>query len=77
MAYFKLPKETVLLACQSFLDDKDNHDKDKEGNFLYIDIIEIQRLYDLLKSNVYNHVQSVELETFEVELLSQYFDKEV
>ena len=46
--------------------------KDKDGSFLYVDIIEVQRLYDLLRSNVYNHVQSVGLETFEVELLSNY-----
>jgi len=77
MAYFKLPKETVLAACQSFLDDKDNHEKDKDGAFLYVDIIEVQRLYDMLKSNVYNHVQSVGLETFEVELLSNYFSEVV
>jgi len=77
MAYFKLSKEPVLAACQSFLDDKDNHETDKDGAFLYVDIIEVQRLYDLLKSNVYNHVQSVGLETFEVELLSQYFDNGV
>ena len=75
MSYFKLPKETVLMACEAFLADKDNYEKDKDGGYLYIDVIEIQRLYDLLKSHVYNHVQSIGLETFEVELLSQYLQE--
>lgn len=75
MAYFKVPKETVLLACEAFLADKDNYEKDKDGGYLYIDIIEIQRLYDLLKSNLYNHAQSVGLESFEAEMLSGYLGR--
>jgi hypothetical protein len=77
MAHFKLPKETVLMACEEFLADKDNYEKDKDGSYLYIDVIEIQRLYDLLKSNLYNHTQSVGLESFEAEMLSGYLGKDV
>lgn len=72
MAYFKIAKENVLTACEAFLADKKNHERDDVGQYLYTDILEVQRLYDLLRSNVYNHTQGIALETFEVELLSQY-----
>lgn len=76
MAYFKIAKETVLMACEAFLADQKNHERDDTGQYLYTDILEIQRLYDTLRSSVYNHTQGIALETFEVELLSQYLQEE-
>ena len=67
MAYFKLPKETVLMACEAFL--ADNKDED-----LYSSSV-VQRVYDILKTKAYNYVQSVSLDDFELELLSDYFQE--
>lgn len=67
--YFKLDKTVVLSACEKFLADPSNVESD-----WYVDVVEVQRIYDMLKSNVYNHTQSVLLEVFEVELLCQYME---
>lgn len=76
MATFKLPKDVVMAACVGFLEDPKNSEQDDCGRYLYVDILEIQRLYDVLKGNVYNYVTSIELDSFEVEMLGEYL-KEV
>jgi hypothetical protein len=67
MAYFKLSKETVLMACEAFLADSKDED-------LYSSSV-VQRVYDILKTKAYNYVQSVSLDDFELELLSDYFQE--
>lgn len=72
MANFKLDKQVVLEACEAFLSDPKNRQTNPDGGWLYCDIIEISRLYDILKSKVWASITSVELDSVEIEMLSQY-----
>ena len=72
MAQFTMDKAVVLAACQAYLDDKSNKDLPD----VYIDNEIVQRVYDTLKSNVYNFTSSVILDEYEMDCLANYL-KEV